>query len=389
MTKSFRIIFPLLFVAVVGVVAWKTARQAEPVYEGRLLTSWLEGHVASSAANPPYNSPGWLKADEALRRIGTNAVPTLLRMIRAKSPAKPMLDLLDLARKQSVIPIRYRHAFLLNNEAEFAFRTLGTNAAGAVSDLIEIYEGNVSPYSQMSAALALGDIGPAAKAAIPILLKNFTHTNDDVRFYAVSAIYHIGGDADVVVPALRSVLKDTRIHVRWNAIVALSNFGRRASSAIPDLLQALEDPGKVGNDTTKEQVETAIWRIAPEKIGKPFIVEESTPLVANGITTERVDVIFKGERGTLIRSGVPVPCLGQHWDSEPRTPLDLYRVKNQTNANDHFLGRFEVMGIPPPPGNANISVLCIVVDQKIILCARDNTFNRFLEIRRVENEITK
>src|SRR5688572_30987713 len=75
------ILVSVLVAAGVAFAIWGGSGPPEPVYEGRKLTSWLERHVPNTSANPPYNSPGWHKAEEALRRMGTNAIPTLLRMI--------------------------------------------------------------------------------------------------------------------------------------------------------------------------------------------------------------------------------------------------------------------------------------------------------------------
>src|SRR5206468_5455404 len=133
--------------------------------------------------------------------------------------------------------------------------------------------------------------------AIPALLRNFTHANADVRFYAVSAVCYIGGEPGVILPALTGVLKDPKMETRWNAVVALGNFGTRARSIVPELLNALED------QAIKEQVEIALWRIAPERVGKPLVVEDSTPIIGNGVTTEPLDIMFKGERHTVIRPG--------------------------------------------------------------------------------------
>jgi hypothetical protein len=368
------------------VFAWKTAPPREPVYEGKTLRRWLESHVLTSSANPPYGSPGWKKADEALRHIGTNAIPILLQMIRAKDPPPVMLKLLHMLRRQRLVKIRYRYAYQRNEEAEYAFEVLGKSAAGAVPGLIRIYEEAVTPSSQRCAALALGHIGPAAEAAIPVLLKNFTHTNVEVRFNAVSAVYYIGGAPSVVVPAMKSALRDPKLEVRWNAIVALSRFGRNARSAVPELLQAFDDPAKLGDETIKEQVEIALWNIAPETIAKPLVVEERTPMVANGVTTEALDLLFNGERNTLIPSGTPVPCVAACWSSEPRGLLRLYRGTNQAAAKDHFLGQFEVVGLPPPPAGVNAQVLCVIANQQICLCARDYNRKVFLEVRRAEDK---
>jgi hypothetical protein len=384
MTKRIGIGLFFLLVLVAATVLWRATRPDEPIYEEKPLTRWLESHVPNSSADPPFNSPGWKKADEALRHIGTNAIPTLLRMVRAKDPPQVILKLIDAAQQRGLAKQRYRRAYQRNEEGEYAFEVLGTNAVAAVPELIAIYQANVSPSSQRCAALALGHIGRPAAAAIPVLLNDFTHTNGEVRFYAVSALYHIGGEPSVVVPALKGVLRDPKPEVRWNASGALSKFGRRAQSAVPELLEAINDPATQGHKGLKEQFETALWRIAPEKVGKPIVVEDNTPMVVDGTTTASVDVMFNGERRTLIKPGRTVPCLTQFWDSEPRGPLNLFRTTTEPPAAEQALGKFEVLGLPPPPTNLNVSVLCVISGRQIILCARDNHTEEFLEIRRLK-----
>ncbi|MHB8523161.1 MAG: HEAT repeat domain-containing protein [Limisphaerales bacterium] len=308
----------------------------------------------------------------------------MLKTVRAKDPPPVVLKFLDLARNWRVLPIRYRYASTRNEEARYAFETLGPSAASAVPALIEIYQQDVSPDSRRCAASALASIGPSAQAAVPVLLRDFTHTNGQVRFDAVTAVSHIGGDPNLVLPAMRSALKDPKLEVRWNASAALLNLGARARPAVPDLLVALNDPATQRYQGLKEQLETALWLIAPEKVGKLLVVEDATPMVAGGVTTETLDVMFNGERKTLIASGRPVPCQAQFWHSAPRGPLTLYRSASKMTGTNHFLGEFEVMGIPPPPSNANVSLLCIIADQQILLSARDNNRSVFLEIRRIK-----
>ncbi|MDB6035523.1 MAG: repeat-containing protein [Verrucomicrobiales bacterium] len=384
MKKRFRILICVLLAGIFGLFLWGMTRPSEPVYEGKSLSVWLEKHVPNTSADPPFGSPGFKKADEALRRIGTNGIPTLLAMIRAHdTPFK--LKVVELARKQSVIRVHHRDARLRNEEAEYAFRILETNAAGAVPGLIRIYQERISPSSQMCAALSLGHIGPMARAAVPVLLRNFTDTNSDVRFYAVSAVYHIGGEPELLVPAYTSALKDSNPSVRWNASSALSNLGRRANSAVPELLAALNDPATQSYKGLQEQFETALWRIAPEKVGKPLVIEEATPVISNGVTTEAIKVLYDGQRKTLIPSGRTVPTLTQYWNSDPRPRLAFYRGPDASEAQDHFLGEFEVTDLPASD-SLNVSTLCVIADAKIYLCARDNTRQRFLEIRRVQGK---
>lgn len=388
MTRRFRIGTGLLVAGAVGLLVWRASGPGEPVFKDRTLTSWLDHHVASSGASPPYGSPGWKKADEAIRDIGTNAIPTLLEMIRAKDRPPFVLKLMETARRLGLTQRKYRHAMSRHEEAEYAFEMLGTNAVSAVPELIRIYERNVSPSSQMCAALALGHIVREAQAAIPVFQRHFTHTNADVRFYAVSAVMSIGGEPKVVVPLLASALKDADIRVRWNALSGLSRFFAHARPVVPEILKLLNDQAMIGTSRIQEQVETALWRIAPEKVGKPLIVEDSSPIIENGVTTQALKATFLGERETLIRAGRSVPAIAQYWNSDPRPHLTIYRGVEGQDETDNFLGQYEVLDVPDSD-DVNISTLCVIADGQIILCARDNNRKQFLKIRRADSDAEK
>jgi hypothetical protein len=376
----------LLLAELVGLIVWRASWPREPLFEGRRLSSWLNHHVASSSAKPPYGSPGWQKADEALRHIGTNAIPTLLRMIRAKDPPPLVLKLIEFQRYRWT-RINYRYAYTRHEEAEYAFRMLGTNGASAIQELIKIYEEATSPASKICAAQALGSIGPAARPAVPVLLRNFTDTNAKVRSSAVSSIISIGGEPNLLVPAFTMALNDPDVGVRWNALSGLSRFGGKARPAVSEILKMRNDTGLVGSSPIQEQVESTLWQIAPEKVGKPFVVEQVTPMISNGVTTEALKLMFLGNRKTLIAAGKAIPAVAQYWNSDPRPRLTLYRGIDGQDQNDHPLGAFEVMDLSPD--NCNVSTLCIIAEGQITLCARDNTRHLFLEIRRAEKEAVK
>jgi hypothetical protein len=86
MNQPRKVIAGAIFLGLVLFCVILGSRRKEPVYEGRTLSSWLDHHVGSSAAIPPYGSEGWKKADVALRAIGTNSIPTLVAMLKAKDP---------------------------------------------------------------------------------------------------------------------------------------------------------------------------------------------------------------------------------------------------------------------------------------------------------------
>ncbi len=384
------IVFAL--VAALGVIAVIPIfqRPPEPVHQGRTLTSWLESHLPTSSANPPYGSPGWHEADKALRAIGTNAIPTLQTMLRRKDPPSIVGKLLKWAEQKRWIDRAPRYAYQLHEEACYAFEILGTNAASAAPGLLDIYRQNVSLSSQNNAARSLGHLGRTAIAAMPWLIANFHHTNSEVRFNAVTAVYHIGGDPSVVVPAFVDALHDAQVGVRWNALSGLQSLGAKARPAIPEILKMFNDPGMTGSSRLTNQVEMTVWRIAPEKLASNLVIGDATSLISNNVTTEAIKFDLHGRRQVLVPSGTGVPAVRQYWNSDPRPFLTVHVGPDKSNAQDRLLGRFEVLGVPATD-SVNISTLCIIADGKIHLGARLNSgdWGQMLGIRRLTDESGK
>jgi hypothetical protein len=163
MIKRVQIALVLLFVALVSVMAWHGLREREPAYEGKPLSSWLEAYRLHGVAGVET----WQvreeqqKADEIVRKAGTNAIPTLLRMLRARDSALKV-ELMAWARRQHFIQVKYTPAEELNYRACWAFGVLRGKAQSAVPALIEIANQNNSHESQYYATAALVFIGPPA-----------------------------------------------------------------------------------------------------------------------------------------------------------------------------------------------------------------------------------
>jgi hypothetical protein len=64
-------------------------RESEPSYKGKPLSFWVEGLNPSPArTNRADRSPGVPEAPEAIRQIGSNAIPYLLKWIQYEGPGK-------------------------------------------------------------------------------------------------------------------------------------------------------------------------------------------------------------------------------------------------------------------------------------------------------------
>ena len=93
------------------------------------------------------------------------------------------------------------------------------------------------PTAREEAGYALSRIGPAAKEAVPALVRLLgVETIDKVRLAAVSALGWIGEDGRDAVPALRGILEQEQSDaVRWRAATALGQIGPGARDAVPEL----------------------------------------------------------------------------------------------------------------------------------------------------------
>jgi len=189
MLKRVHIALAVVLVTLAATIAWQVLREREPIYQGKRLSAWLKAYRLHGLAGVET----WQvrqeqqEADEALRQAGTNALPTLLRMLRAQDSALKV-KLLRLAARQHVIPIEYVPAEELNYRACCAFGVLRGKARGAVPALIEVVNQNLSHDSQCYALSALAYIGPPAREAVPFLSEWVTNADGSVGSYAANAL---------------------------------------------------------------------------------------------------------------------------------------------------------------------------------------------------------
>ena len=123
------------------------------------------------------------------------------------------------------------------------------------------------------------------------------------------------------------------------------------------------------------------------------VVEDSTPIVSAGSTTEALGIETLGGVFTpLINPDTAVPCskseiFSTAADGQSQIMVILFRGTNQLVASDHALGKFQVTGIPVAPrATPKIQVTFAITQRQILLSARDLTRRTDLEIRRVSGD---
>ena len=176
-----------------------------------------------------------------MRHLGTNSIPVLLHLLR-KRDSNLKLWVAAFARKQRIIKNQFVPAAAWNTEASRAFIVLGDVAKDAVPELVRVYNENISAASQAAVLDALTWIGPAAKPAIPLLLRAATNSDARTRANGLWALGEIHAEPELCVPALIHALSDTDDWARISAAHALGMFGAEAQSALPSLTELTDFP---------------------------------------------------------------------------------------------------------------------------------------------------
>jgi HEAT repeat protein len=226
--------------ALLGLTVWLVlrVRDTEPIVEGKPLAQWLAGYSGGDAN-------GRAKADEIIDTVGTNAIPTLLRLLR-KSDSALKRRLIELSRQQRLASLRLTPAYQRNYQAALGFARLGPAAHGAIPELIKIYNENRSNLSRFWAINSLGSMGSVASNAIPFITTTLANTNTtmDVRLSCISSLQGIRQAPEITIPALTNALSDQQAQVRYCAVLALGRFGLEARPAAAALTNLLRDPDR-------------------------------------------------------------------------------------------------------------------------------------------------
>lgn len=300
----------ILIVVSLGLVLagsiWALPQPPEPAYRGQSLTYWLEHYFS-----PPANSSGGISilipnpaAVEAIRQIGTNAIPTLLRMAEAHDS-----------------PLAWEQ----NRQATLGFRGLGAAASNAVPALIKIFEAKPSRWSQEEAANALAGIGPTARGAVPALCSALASANSSDRIACVLALGRIHAEPGQAVPVLIKSLNDPHPGVRQLATEALGSFGPDAQPAIPALIEIFDR-----NTAESSHAATALGLIGPA-------ARAAVPPLLRGLADTNLDVEFRQQR---------IMALGQiHAEPELVVPALMKSLSETISDSDVRIRLFSTIAL--------------------------------------------
>jgi HEAT repeat protein len=281
-----------------GRALWQLGPQVEPIVPA--LLSAAQGPIDQSqpvrdllASFGPHIVPALIKAlsdSEASRRetaanvlgrIGPPAraaVPALQAALKDKSSAVALVAAQALAE---IDPTRAAAAVPLLADAldvpgaALALANIGPDARAAVPALIAALKSpkggrdskeSTAELLRLHAQLALARIGAPA---VPALIAALKDKREGVAPLAGTALGWILPPPKEAVPALRAALQDDRAHAPAYAF-ALGQLGPLARSAVPDLMPLLMDAAN------RPEVAVALVRIDPQQAAKvvPLLVKD-------------------------------------------------------------------------------------------------------------------
>ncbi len=120
-------------------------------------------------------------------------------------------------------------------------------------------------YVRMEAAFGLGEMGRAARSALPALLEALQDKSWLVCRAATVALGQIGPEARVGVAALIAALKDEQALVRQAAAETLGRIGMESGEAMPELIEALFEALRDKDDDVSREAGEALKKVRPRK----------------------------------------------------------------------------------------------------------------------------
>lgn len=241
-------------VAVVALSARSLSSEREPTYQGRSFTDWLDEYYSDSRERTEDDTPK-TEAYFAIRAIGTNALPTLLRWVEQEpSPWGEQLRLLVGKLPAPVAKLGFLRNLSLRVRRPYfwhqAFLILGPDANPDVPQLTRLMREPAAKDKGFSAALALAYIGPAGLAPLQAAAAD---PGARCRLNAISALGEMGTNALPAIPLLMQCLTNANLDVARSATYALCKLRLQPELVLPALANCLQSPDP------NTRIEAASW----------------------------------------------------------------------------------------------------------------------------------
>ncbi len=164
-------------VAVLGCLATLLLNDREPRGQGRTLSQWIDYEEQGA-----WDESKWGAAWKAVRKIGPDAIPYLLKEVHAKD-SPPKEKLIVWLRKHPWLPLKIRPA----------------------------------ERRQHTAAICFGMLADEAKPAWPVLAQMTYSSDSTVRSCALECLVESSASREILVPVFQRLIHDPDKQLQWSA----------------------------------------------------------------------------------------------------------------------------------------------------------------------------
>jgi len=229
--------------ATIVAIAWPEGE--EPVYHGKNLSQWMKIY------GRPTRQEDKLEAEEAVRQIGTNAIPWLLKWIGKRPPAwsRAVSDIrTDWNSVNRVINALRKRPLQISQkrwDAAYGFRILGPSASNAVPALANMLDadnpgGHWPQDTWPPSAYALTGTGDSGQKSLldwvsdpRSLERNETGVTTTIR--CLDQIARYGTNADRIVSILLEGMGSTNKGIAFSSALALSGMELDSGTVVETL----------------------------------------------------------------------------------------------------------------------------------------------------------
>jgi HEAT repeat protein len=234
------------FVVSVAAGGWLFFRRpAEPRFAGKRVSYWFKEYCFSGQ-RMTWNAGRREETGAALRQVGTNAVPYLLKQAFDTGPSsgwrKDLYRLLSRSLRSWGVPV-FVDPEIMSEEGADALKEIKP-PANQLLPLLERHLKSTDRMERRQALYILGCTGDGAEKTVPWLCAALKSPDVWERALAVQSLGWVGPDAQAAVPMLIEELKappntnQPPARLARQAAVALGRIGKAAAPALP-LVQGL------------------------------------------------------------------------------------------------------------------------------------------------------
>jgi hypothetical protein len=257
-------------------------RKPEPIYAGCTLSYWAERYAKAYFSNQraflPSANLGYAgvdaEAEEAIRAIGTNALPFVVKWLHFEQAHSSVRLFYSLRLNRLSQPLRDgMHAMAFKElarrraqRAYYVLQILGPQASPVAPDLLRLCNNSAEPDTAYRCFAALGALGTNALPQLMQVIRDANHPYRGVAVRQVEEVLQKASPSSIQFPVLLQCLRDRDTSLVTLTCMLLGRAGPN-QAAVPFLQTNLLSPDPAVRVAASNALiaisSTAVTNVAP------------------------------------------------------------------------------------------------------------------------------